>query len=191
MTEAVPQVRPPKVVLLGDAGVGKTALIKRQCGEGFTLRIAPTVGNLHHRASVRVGDQVVELQIWDTAGNEQFAPLVPMYARNARAGIIVGAAVEPVSLQNVRVWRDRLLEAESNAFVVLAISKMDLATDPAITTRIQDEFASEFPHIVFTSARSGDGVNELFALVGERVAASVTTESTHGTPGEADGSKCC
>jgi small GTP-binding protein len=180
----------PKVIMLGDTGVGKTALITRQSTNIFSWRLPPTIGNLQHKFAVRVGDRDVELQVWDTAGHEEYAPLVPMYARGAQAGIIVGSVVEPVSLESIRVWKGRLLETEPNALVVLAINKMDLATEAAVRTRIQNDFGEEFPHIIFTSARSGDGVKDLFAVVAEHVACPPS--ETGPTPQvDDDRGKCC
>jgi GTPase SAR1 family protein len=132
-------------------------------------------------------DRDIELQIWDTASHEQLAPMVLMYARGAQAGIVV----EPVSLQNVRVWKGRLLEGEPNTFVALAINKIDLTTEAAVATRIQDELSDNFPHIMFTFACSGDGVNELFAIVAEYVVPTVPHQSIPTTQVNNDLRKCC
>jgi Ras-related protein Rab-21 len=78
-----------KVVLLGDSRVGKTSIIARQL-QGFqSPTVNPTIGC--HCSEIAVGpdDSKIVLQVWDTAGQEMYRALVPVYLRNARAALLV------------------------------------------------------------------------------------------------------
>ena len=71
-----------KVVVLGDAGVGKTSLTMRFV-EGEFKQQQPTVGAFYSTKKVVVGGVPIKLVIWDTAGQERFKSMAPIYYRNA------------------------------------------------------------------------------------------------------------
>lgn len=152
-----------KLIILGDTGVGKTSLAVRQSRGQFTFQMTPTVGTSHMKTSVQVGEQEVELKIWDTAGQEQFAALVSMYARSAQACIIVGSLTDHVSIENIDTWRDRLHEAGEYPPIIIAINKSDMQEGSPLTPdQIRDDIGGKYPNLFFVSARTGDGVAELF-----------------------------
>jgi small GTP-binding protein len=156
-----------KVILLGDSGVGKTSLARRQVQGGFEFKMTPTVGASHLRTTVAVGGEAVELMLWDTAGQEQFASLVPMYARGAHVAVIVASIVNPDSCDNVVAWRDRLADAGGCPPLVVAINKMDLIDGAPLDVPALKEQLAGFPVLYFVSARSGDGIEQLFLSVAQ------------------------
>jgi len=105
-----------KIVLLGDAGVGKSSLLYRftrdprlrrssadlnsgdAAGEESEGAPPPwlnsTIGAAYGRIEVVTGGRTVEFDIWDTAGAERFDSLLPLYGRNAQCGVIVTAPRE-------------------------------------------------------------------------------------------------
>ena len=70
-----------KILLVGDANVGKTSLLSRFIGEGFVESYKATIGVDFRIKSLEIDQRRVKLQIWDTAGQERFAPLVSSYFR--------------------------------------------------------------------------------------------------------------
>jgi GTPase SAR1 family protein len=60
-----------KVVLLGDAGVGKTSLIVQFVNRKFSANYKSTIGFDFLTKEIIIGDEVVTMQIWDTAGGER------------------------------------------------------------------------------------------------------------------------
>jgi small GTP-binding protein len=180
-----------KIVLLGDSGVGKSAIARRQCYDEFQIRMVSTMGASHFRTTVPAAGEPVDLRVWDTGGQEQFAPLVPVYVRQAHAAIIVASVVESVSIQNIDTWKERLQATEPRALVVVAINKMDLAS-PGDGDRIREELGSSFEHIIFVSAKTGDGIGDMFKLIAEHVIRIDVVEDA-GHLVEAGGQKagCC
>lgn len=103
------KAREVKVVLLGDTGVGKSSLVLRFVTNNFKPYSESTIGyvlwiyqwcNLNircvppNRASfmskmIMVDDTPIKYQIWDTAGQEKYHSLAPMYYRGAAAAIVV------------------------------------------------------------------------------------------------------
>ena len=157
-----------KVIVLGDSGVGKTSLVIRQTRGQFSFVMAPTIGTSHMKTVLPIDDYDVELKIWDTAGQEQFATLVPMYARGANVCILVASYFDPTSLKNLEVWQERLKEANENPPFVVAINKTDMVDGAPMTIdQIREEYGEKYPNLFFVSAKTGDSVNELFACAAQ------------------------
>ncbi|OHT15232.1 small GTP-binding protein [Tritrichomonas foetus] len=152
-----------KMIILGDTGVGKTSLAMRQCRGQFSFQMMPTVGTSHMKTIVNVGGSDIELKIWDTAGQEQFASLVSMYARNSQICLIVASFVDPTSIDNIKIWHDRLLDAGENPPIVVAINKQDMEVGAPMTNdQIRDAIGEKYANVFFVSAKTGDGVESLF-----------------------------
>ena len=182
-----------KVIILGRTGVGKTCLAVRQCRRQFQADIAPTTGAAYFRAHVTVEDDEVELKIWDTAGQEQFASLVPMYARGSHACILVAAVDSRESISELDLWRDRLLDYGEQPPIVVAINKVDLVDSAEVNEdEVRELLADKYEHVFFVSAKAGYFVEELFSCVARQAreyASKIHPRST-GMP-EQDGKKCC
>jgi small GTP-binding protein len=156
-----------KVILLGDTTVGKTSLARRQAHSTFDFKMVTTVGVDHLASELTIGDQKIKLMLWDTAGQEEFASLVPMYVRGAHVCVIVGSIVDPDSCAHLQLWQTRLQESGENPPIVVAINKTDLMEGAPLTPEeIRAEYDRFFQHIFFVSARTGDSIQELFQHVG-------------------------
>jgi len=80
-----------KLVLLGQSQVGKSAIVQRLVKDSFSKVMRSTIGACYHRKTIMLTDtnETVNLEIWDTAGEEKYHSIAPMYYRNAHAAIIV------------------------------------------------------------------------------------------------------
>ncbi len=90
-----------KLVLLGDAAVGKSSLVLRFIRGEFNANKEPTIGAAFLTQRCRLHDdpdRVIKFEIWDTAGQERFNSLAPMYYRNAQAAIVVYDVTQEVTL---------------------------------------------------------------------------------------------
>lgn len=151
-----------KAVLLGDSGVGKTALMTRWSTGTFTNN-SPTIGANHIMRKINFRDDSVDMFVWDTAGQEQFQSLTPLYVRSASVAIITAAINNADSFDHIGQWLS-LLEASSLPVppAILAVNKDDL--EPIITRdEIYERFSSKFTGIFFVSAKKNEMVNELFS----------------------------
>lgn len=63
---------PPKVVLIGDSGVGKSNLLSRFTRNEFNLESKSTIGVEFATRSIQVDGKTIKAQIWDTAGQERY-----------------------------------------------------------------------------------------------------------------------
>ena len=78
-----------KVVLVGNAGVGKTCLVRKFTQGIFPPGQSATIGVDFMIKTVLVGEEKVKLQIWDTAGQERFRSITQSYYRSAHAIVLV------------------------------------------------------------------------------------------------------
>jgi Ras-related protein Rab-22 len=89
--------REVKVVLLGDTGVGKSSLVLRFVTNNFKPYSESTIGASFMSKMIMVQGKPIKFQIWDTAGQEKYHSLAPMYYRGAAAAIIVYDITRSVS----------------------------------------------------------------------------------------------
>jgi Ras-related protein Rab-5C len=162
---AGPRVRSEKIVLIGAASSGKTALVTRFSKGSFQEHSEATIGAAFVPKLVQVRDSELKLEIWDTGGTEKYKALAPMYYRDARAAVIVFDVTNAQSFQEAAEWisefRDR---GQPSALMVCAANKIDLGDRRVVKKEEIDEFSSE-NHLTFwkeTSALSGVGVQALF-----------------------------
>lgn len=152
-----------KVILVGDSGVGKTSLAIRQCDKSFSYLVSSTIGASHMRTKVNAGGRDVELMIWDTAGQENLAPLVPMYMRGAVVCIVVASCLNVESCEHIRNWIDVVRQSAANPRMLLAFNKFDLVEDEgAVLQDIQANYTFGIDSVFYTSAKSGVNVEMLF-----------------------------
>ena len=79
----------PRVITLGNSGVGKTSLIYRMKTGQFLEETAPTIGAGVTQVEVTIKANTYPLQIWDTAGQEMYRNIIPIYFKGAVFAILV------------------------------------------------------------------------------------------------------
>jgi small GTP-binding protein len=181
-----------KVIILGDTGVGKTSIARRRVQNTFDFKMNSTVGASHLRLKISVGGQDADLMLWDTAGQEKFSALVPIYARGAHVCLIVASIVHPDSIDNVALWRDRLEAAGEKPPIIVAVNKLDLAEGAPVGIEEVRQRLSQFPILYFVSARTGYCIQELFIEVAQAALGMQAIEDAEAMP-KKNGSpqSCC
>jgi Ras-related protein Rab-6A len=153
-----------KVVLLGHANVGKSSLVQRAIRGTFTFLKTSTIGVQYDVLTIRLDSGPIDLQIWDTMGDERYHDVVPAYVRDAQAVLLVCSAVDECSMEKLGDWLVRAPVPE-NAAKFIVISKADLALDPAKRDHAL-EILEDLPYEKhFCSSKTGEGVRELFFQV--------------------------
>ena len=103
----------------------------------------------------------VKLQIWDTAGGEQFRSLAPIYYKGANAVCLVYDSTNAESFESLSYWVDELkekIETEEIAIAVVA-SKVDYVEAEAVKAKQGKEYAQQNNAIyAATSAKDGTGI---------------------------------
>ena len=163
-----------KIVLVGDTQVGKTCVLSRLINKEFREDSQATVGAAFNNYFLQTATGSVQLQIWDTAGQEQYRSLAPMYYRAAAVAIVFFDVTNLKSYQAIQDWMDELAEkAPAQLHIVVVANKVDLE-NRIVSKKDAENFALSHGAAFYweTSAKSGVGINELFmevAKLGESV----------------------
>lgn len=113
MAEAKSTEQSYKIVMLGDAGVGKTCIVQRYINNKFTETEA-TLGSNYSAKVIQIQPPgklqpvKVKLQIWDTAGGDQFRSLTPIYYKGAAAVVLCYDSTSSDSFESLSYWVDEL-----------------------------------------------------------------------------------
>ena len=99
-----------KVLVLGDSGVGKTALIQRFYNNKFSQQFRSTIGADFCKKDVMIDGKRISLQIWDTAGQERYYSLSYAYYRGTDCCALVYDITNPDSFENLMRWKDDFLK---------------------------------------------------------------------------------
>jgi len=166
-----------KVVLMGNSGVGKTSLINRWTTGVWSRSVKPTIGANHQKKTVRLENKSVDVFVWDTAGQEQFQSLTPLYARSSSCAIIICSINDRSSFDTIASWIDLVRSAcEKMPPVLLAVNKNDLANEAVYSNQeIEQKYGKDFVATFFVSAQTGENIDGLFLL-----AAKIGDEFTQG-----------
>jgi len=153
-----------KVVLLGEGSVGKTSLLLRYVRNEFNEEHITTIQASFLSKKLTVDDTRVNLAIWDTAGQEKFHALGPIYYRDANGALLVYDITDRDSFDRVQNWVKELRKMlGDNIVLVIAGNKADLERRRVVTLEEAEEYAASVgaKHLS-TSAKQNKGVAELF-----------------------------
>ena len=157
-----------KVVLLGQSSTGKTSIIMQYVRGLFTQGTNPTIGASFVTKTEEVNGKDVEISIWDTAGQELYRGLTPMYYRNAMAAIVVFDVTNQESFDAVKGWVDEIRENTGDTILAICGNKTDLESERVVSTDQGKELSQNLDALYFeTSAATGDGISNLFHQITE------------------------
>lgn len=162
-----------KVVLLGDTGVGKSSLVLRFVTNNFKPYSESTIGASFMSKMIMVNDMPIKYQIWDTAGQEKYHSLAPMYYRGAGAAIVVYDITQAQSLTTLKNWVKELKAlGPENIVIAIAGNKCDLESNREVTTADAETYANEIGALfIETSAKEDTNVTNLFVDISKRLPA--------------------
>lgn len=150
-----------KICLLGATGVGKTSLVKRYVEGMFSEKYLTTIGVKVDKKQLSIEDTDIQLMIWDIEGIDRYCGFQPKYLRGAAAFIIVTDQTRSQSLvEGMDILRMAKEVTDAPAF--LAINKSDLTASWHWTETELDEMKQQFESNFYTSAKTSDGVDDLF-----------------------------
>ena len=115
-----------KVVLIGDAGVGKSAILYNITDNRFLYQYNTTIGVEYGSTIMTQGAKNIKLQIWDTAGQEIFKSITKSYYRDNSVIIIVYDTTNYKSFKNVRKWLNDIKDFANESLIYLVGNKIDL-----------------------------------------------------------------
>ena len=154
-----------KMIVIGDAGVGKSCLTAKAVKGIFEEAYSATVGFEFLTFNVKIGDKVVKLQIWDTCGQEIYRSLISSFYRNASLAMMVYAIDSKESFTHIETWlKEVKLQSNPDIKIFLIGNKADLDNQREVQTNEAKQFQDEngIHYFSETSAKSGLNAQEVF-----------------------------
>jgi len=163
-------MREYKIVVLGIAGVGKSAITVRFVQDIFVDKYDPTVEDSYTKI-LQIGEEEYVLEILDTAGTETMSALRDLYMINGQGFMLVYSVCETQTLQDLPDIRDQIRRVkETDQFPHLVVgNKCDLESDRKVSLEqgdqfIKERFGANIPHIE-TSAKTGKNIEAAFTTL--------------------------
>jgi small GTP-binding protein len=170
-----------KVCLVGEKAVGKTSLIRRYVLNMFDDRYITTIGTKVSKKEVTLYQPEDDIQIrmdmtiWDIMGEKGFRELLKdAYFYGANGVLAVADLTRRKTLDELDDWVDGVMRVCGRVPTVIAVNKADLMNQTQFDEKEVGQVAKAFDsHYVYTSARTGQNVEEAFKLLAEAVLSDI------------------
>ncbi|KAJ8916899.1 hypothetical protein NQ315_013368 [Exocentrus adspersus] len=171
-----------KVVLLGEGCVGKTSLVLRYVEDKFNENHISTVQASFLNKKINFDGDHVNLAIWDTAGQEKFHALGPIYYRSSNGAVLVYDITDEDSFNKVKNWVKELRKMlGTDIHLAIVGNKIDLARDRHVTLEEAQVYSEKVGAMHFeTSAKLNEGVDELFLALTEKMVHDYKLKTNNG-----------
>lgn len=157
-----------KVVIVGDAGVGKTTLTHRFLSGVFKETYKLTLGMDFYIKKLELNEKQIKLHIWDFAGEEKFRFLLPGALLGANGTIFMYDITRYNTFKNLTNWLSVFDEAikthNQKTSMILVASKLDLGENRTVPEEEGRNYAKEnkFLEFIECSSKTGEKVDILF-----------------------------
>ncbi|XP_075243088.1 ras and EF-hand domain-containing protein homolog isoform X2 [Convolutriloba macropyga] len=182
------QERQYRVVLAGDAAVGKSSFILQLCTGYFHNRITSTLGVDFHTKAFDIDAKLTNLQLWDTAGQERFRAMAKSYFRRADGAVLLYDVTYEQSFLHVRDWVETI-EAGANRKIpiIICANKCDSIPEcqekgiPYVPMEDGETLAATYDATFMeVSAKEGDNVLEAIIELSRQLWIAEDEERTNG-----------
>ena len=171
-----------KLLMIGDSAVGKTSLLLRYANDTFSSTFITTIGIDFKIKTVDLDGRRVKLQIWDTAGQEQFRTITRSYFRGAQGIVLVYDITDRGTFNSVRSWMAQINEhADGQVNKILVGNKCDNSSARKVSAdegrKLADEYGVRF---IETSAKQNVNVTEAFRAIAQQVTSRIPSRAAGG-----------
>ena len=154
-----------KMIVIGDAGVGKSCLTNRAAKDKFISNYSPTIGFEFLSFSTNIDNKIVKLQIWDTCGQEVYRSLITNFYRNASLAMMVYSIDSKESFLHINQWlKEVRIQSNPDVKIILIGNKADLENEREVDYDVAQKFKEENQILYFeeTSAKTGLNSKKVF-----------------------------
>jgi len=190
-----------KILIIGESGVGKTSLFIRYFRDEFITdpsKQIPTIGVDCANRKIKIGENEILLQVWDTAGNHAFMLIVDTFYRGVEGIILCYDITSRESFFELEVWTNKIKEkADKNAIVYLVGTKLDEEHRREVPLEEVQDFAKahDFKHFE-TSSKESLNIENVFEsmakeVIIKRIAKGIMLSDVKKDPKKERKNKCC
>ena len=164
-----------KYIIIGDSAVGKSNILLRYVHDNFIEEFQSTIGVEFGAKNIQLNEKIYRIQIWDTAGQENFRSITRAYYKNSACACIVYDITQRNSFENIKSWiEDCKKQSPKTVFLILIGNKKDLEDKRQISYDEGEEFARKNNMLFFeTSAKTGENIENVFLTSAQKIAENI------------------
>ena len=136
-----------KVIFLANHGVGKSGIINKLMQKDVGEDYSPTISTDIKNFQAKVNDKIIQIQIWDCCGNDEFALSTPNLFRNASISILVYSINDINSFKNLEQWHNILQKYSYDNIIFLIGNKNNLEEERKVTLEDAEAFKNSYDDI--------------------------------------------
>jgi small GTP-binding protein len=163
-----------KICMLGASAVGKTSLVSRFVRSIFSEKYHTTVGVKVDKKVVALGEDQMDLLLWDLYGEDEFQKMRTSYLRGSSGYMLVVDGTRHETLEKAVVLQNRTEETLGKVPFVLVLNKTDLVDKWEVDDSAIEELGKRGWTAFRTSAKTGEGVEQAFLALARKMAGSMT-----------------
>jgi small GTP-binding protein len=157
-----------KLCILGDAGVGKTSLVRRYTVGEFSSDYLSTIGTSVMKKNIVLNKKSIDLIIWDIAGQKKYHEVRESYYRGSSCALVVCDITRKETFTNLPNWISHFRKNVGDVPVLIITNKNDLWEERKFEPEEVDALASKIGTFhIQTSAKTGEKVEEAFGIISE------------------------
>jgi len=167
---------------MGDSCTGKSSIFERYIRNTFNDDTNSTIGGSYASKKIMIGDKLTSINLWDTAGQERFRSMVKIYYRGTNGCFIVFDVCNRDSFNHLDTWFTELYNDKNinNTEIIIVGNKCDIIDNRVVSTEEALLYAQN-KHVEYfeVSAKSGNGINEMFDTMISNIANNVNSKKIH------------
>lgn len=154
-----------KICMVGSFAVGKTSLVRRFVESIYSDAYHTTVGVKVDKKVVQSAGSEVTLVLWDIYGEDELQKMRWSYVRGASGYLLVADGTRRATLDKAVELEEKVRQEVGVIPFVFAVNKSDLAQEWEVDAALVERPAMKGWKILRTSAKTGENVEEAFALL--------------------------
>ena len=158
-----------KICMVGAFATGKTSLVARFVKSIYSDIYHSTVGVKIDKKSIKLGEQEVNLILWDIHGEDEFQKVKMSYLRGASGYFLVVDGTRKHTLEKALCLQEKIELAIGKVPFILLLNKYDLTEDWEIEDTMLEEIVEKSWFISVSSAKTGLGVEKAFLSLAEKM----------------------
>ena len=164
-----------KFVIIGDSGVGKSNILLRYIYNSFSDEFKTTVGVEFGAKNIEINKKVYRIQIWDTAGQENFRSIARAYYKNSVCACVVYDISSHSSFEDIQVWIDDCTKQTAKSVLLFLIGNKNDLNDKREVSYEEGEAYAKAHKMLFleASAKTGHNINAIFERSVKQIAKNI------------------
>ena len=165
-----------KFVIIGDSGVGKSNILLRYIYNSFSDEFKTTVGVEFGAKNIEINKKVYRIQIWDTAGQENFRSSARAYYKNSVCACVVYDISSHSSFEDIQVWIDDCTKQTAKSVLLFLIGNKNDLNDKREVSYEEGEAYAKAHKMLFleASAKTGHNINAIFERSVKQIAKNIS-----------------